>query len=228
MAGTLFDAPPSKSSTGSSTRPSLPRANPSTIASPPHSPMRTAAAVRRSARPLPGAHRHPLPTPCRYDLNRTHHQIRRRLPSRRLKQPFPIPLPTHPTGLGKRKWEVHQSPCSAVHQKTRRRSIAFVAFGPELSIGGQPDQLSVDPYALAGTQHASFDYGIDIQLASNLGQGLANALIGHRGRAGDYTNCADPPQVSYQFVGHSVGEIVLRRIVGKVFQRQHCQGTDRG
>ena len=39
-----------------------------------------------------------------------------------MKQRFPLPLPTHPTGLGKRKREVHQNPCSAVHQKTRRRS----------------------------------------------------------------------------------------------------------
>ena len=31
-------------------------------------------------------------------------------------------FPKHPTGLGKRKREVHQSSCSAVHQKTRRRS----------------------------------------------------------------------------------------------------------
>ena len=86
---------------------------------------RTAAAVRRSARPLPGAHRHPLRTPRRHDLNRTHHQIRRRLPSRAAEvSRFPLPLPTHPTGLGKRKWEVHQNPCSAVHQKTRRRSCA--------------------------------------------------------------------------------------------------------
>src|SRR5216684_6852937 len=97
-------------------------------------------------------------------------------------------------------------------QSQRVAEISFVAFGPDLPIGGHLDQLSGDPHAFAGTQHASFDYGIDIQLTSNLCQGLANAFIGHRGRTGDYAYCADLSQVSDQFVGHSVGEIVLRPV----------------
>src|SRR6202043_3504631 len=92
-------------------------------------------------------------------------------------------------------------------ERQRVAKISLVAFGPDLSVSWHLDQLSVDPYAFAGTQHASFDHGIDIQVASNLGQGFASVLIGHRGRAGDHAYCAYLPQVSDQFVGHSVGEI---------------------
>ena len=39
---------------------------------------------------------------------------------------------------------------------------------------------------------------------------------------------ADLPQMSDQFVGHSVGEIILGCIVGEIFQRQHRQSRYRG
>ena len=113
-------------------------------------------------------------------------------------------------------------------ERERVAEISFVTFCPDLFVNGDPDQLGRDPYAITRMQHASFNHGIDIQLTGNLGQRLASALIGHRGRARDHTYRADLPEVGDQFVGHSIGEIILGRIVGKVFQRQHCQGMDRG
>ena len=113
-------------------------------------------------------------------------------------------------------------------ERQRVAEISFVAFGPELLVSGHLDQLGGDPYSFTGTQHTSLDHGVDIQLAGNLSQGFANTLIGHRGRTGDHAYCADLPEVRDQLVGHSVGEIILRSIIGKVFQWQHCQGADRG
>src|ERR1700722_14838801 len=44
-------------------------------------------------------------------------------------------------------------------ERQRVTEISFVAFGPDLLVSGHLDQLSRDPYALAGMQHASFDHG---------------------------------------------------------------------
>ena len=63
---------------------------------------RTAATIRRSARHLSGANRHPLRTPRRHDNHRPHRQIPRGLPTRRMNQ---LTAPHPSTKLGKRKRE---------------------------------------------------------------------------------------------------------------------------
>ncbi len=63
---------------------------------------RSPATIRRSARPVPPAHDHPLPASGRHDRCRPHRQIGGRLPPRPTLTDFQFPLPDLSTGRGKR------------------------------------------------------------------------------------------------------------------------------
>jgi hypothetical protein len=63
-----------------------------------------------------------------------------------------------------------------VLQRKRVLKISFKALRPEVLFSRHLDQLGRDPYAFAGTQHGSFHHGFHVQLARDLGQGLANVL----------------------------------------------------
>src|SRR6202142_2407877 len=80
---------------------------------------RPTPALRGFEGQLPRSRRHPLRAHRRHDDRRPHHQIPRRLSSRRLIPPFRFRLPTTPTALGKRNSEAHQKPRSSQHQKAR-------------------------------------------------------------------------------------------------------------
>ena len=80
---------------------------------------RPAATIRRSARHLSGANRHPLRTPRRHDNHRPHRQIPRRLPTRRMNQ---LPLPTPLYKAREAEAGSHQNACPLLHRKAWRRS----------------------------------------------------------------------------------------------------------
>jgi hypothetical protein len=70
------------------------------------------------------------------------------------------------------------------HQRVPQ--ISFEALSPYVSFDRHPDQLRGNPDPVIKTQHRSFDNPLHVQLASNVGQELADAFIGHYGGPGDH------------------------------------------
>src|SRR6266404_3721792 len=85
------------------------------------------------------------------------------------------------------------------------------------------DELDSDAYAVILAHDASLDYSIHVQFTCNLRQGLAGAGVLHDRGPRDHTYLGQHSEVCNQFVSHSLGEIVLRWIPRKIFQRQHRQ-----
>ncbi len=95
-------------------------------------------------------------------------------------------------------------------QREHVTQIAFVASRPQMLIGPCVDKLRRHAHAVARACHCAFDDGVDIQLASDLGQRLLHALEPHDGCPGNDAHASQLGEVRNQLVGHSVREIVLR------------------
>ena len=97
---------------------------------------------------------------------------------------------------------------------------------PQAPVGGGGDQLGGDAHALARAQHRALHDRVDAELAGDLGQGPADALVGHGRRVRDDAQRADPGEAGDQGLGHAVGEEVLVGLAREIAQRQHRERGD--
>jgi len=78
---------------------------------------------------------------------------------------------------------------------------------------------------VAGADRGAFDDGVDVELAGNIGEWAAGALVGHDRSTGDDAKVGDPGKLCDEFVGHAVGEVLLRRVTGEVVKGENGEGT---
>ena len=104
-------------------------------------------------------------------------------------------------------------------QRQHVGEIALEAVRPNVLIGTRPDELRRDPHALAFPNHRAFHHQIDVQLAPDLRDRLLTSAVSEgRGPRRD-AKVRTPREVRDHEVGHGVGEIRLRRILGKAGER---------
>src|SRR5215469_14485443 len=80
-------------------------------------------------------------------------------------------------------------------------------------------------HALSRTRDRAFDNSIDVQLARNFRESLFCTLVRHHRSAGGYAQGTDLGQVGDQFIRHTIHEIILRGIAGKVCEWQNRDGA---
>ena len=85
---------------------------------------------------------------------------------------------------------------------------------PQMRVGMRVDELRRDAHLVARALHRAFDHRIHAQLARDLRQRFARALVAHGGSPRDDLQSADLRQLGGQLFRHAVGKIFLRRIGG--------------
>ena len=97
-----------------------------------------------------------------------------------------------------------------------------------MAVGAGVDELGGDADAVAGADDGAFDDGVDVELASDVGEWAAGALVGHDGGAGDDAKVGDTGELSDELVGHAVGEVLLAWVAGEVLERKNGNRADGG
>ena len=87
------------------------------------------------------------------------------------------------------------------------------------------EKLSRDAHVITRTHHGTLDNRIDVEFGGNLGQAFLGVLELHHGRPRNNPQRVDLRQVRDQLVGHSVGEVFLIGIAGKVIEGKHGNGS---
>ena len=97
---------------------------------------------------------------------------------------------------------------------------------------GRVAQARVDADAIARAQDRPLDDRVHLEVFRDLRQRLPGILVAHDRRARDDAQRRDLGQPRDELVGHSVREILLRRVRREVFERQDSEGfhvrTSRG
>jgi len=106
--------------------------------------------------------------------------------------------------------------------------VAVVALGPDVSVGGSVDQLHRHVDAVCGAPDGAFEDAVDAELAGDVAHRTIDTFVLHGRGAGDDAEGAILGERGDEFVGHAVGEIVLRRVAGKITQRDHGEGMNLG
>ena len=104
----------------------------------------------------------------------------------------------------------------------------FKGLGPEVAVGAGVDELGGDADPVAGADDGAFDDGVDVELASNVGEWAMRALVGHDGGSGDDAKVGDTGELSDELVGHAVGEVLLAWVAGEVLKRKNGNRADGG
>src|ERR1700693_2802918 len=99
--------------------------------------------------------------------------------------------------------------------------LAMILLGPYVSVRNRINKMGGDAHLVTGTQYASFDKRVNIQISANVRSTNVCVLIAHDRSSGCHSQRADLRQLGSQFVGQTIAEIVLCRISRKVTQRQH-------
>src|SRR5438552_1016843 len=73
--------------------------------------------------------------------------------------------------------------------------VALVMAGPEVAVGRRVHELRGDPHAPGAPRDRALDDAVDTQLARDLGQWLAAALVAHHGLARDHPHGPDGSEV---------------------------------
>ena len=102
--------------------------------------------------------------------------------------------------------------------------IAVVGLGPEVLVGGRPNELGGNAHSRTRTDDRPFNDCVHVQFARNCRQGLLCPLVLHDRSTRDDAQRADFSEVGNQLVGHAVGEEFLRRVAGQIVQRQDSNG----
>src|SRR5271169_449147 len=97
-----------------------------------------------------------------------------------------------------------------------------------MRIAGTLNQLRGYTHAVTFAFYRTLNQGIDIQLLCNFWHRLLRSLISHRRGARDDTQSTDLGQLGSQFFSHAIGEILLFRVAGEIFQRQYGQRVNAG
>jgi hypothetical protein len=88
------------------------------------------------------------------------------------------------------------------------------------------DQPRADAYAFARTLYRSLHNGLNAELPGDLRRGLLGSLVALDGGARDHAESLDVYQFGDQRLGHSVGEIFLFGITGKILKGKNRQRGD--
>src|SRR5208282_320040 len=104
--------------------------------------------------------------------------------------------------------------------------VSIIGFRPKMLVGRSANQLRVDANPAALPDYGSFDNSVYVEGFSDLWHRELRILEAHHGGAGCHAEIVYPRKGSDQSLGHSVGEIVLRRVAREVFERQYSERLD--
>ena len=89
-------------------------------------------------------------------------------------------------------------------------------FGPEVGAAFGINKLGVDPDLIAARLDRAFEHVANAQVPANSLGVDRLALVGQRSIARDHEGIADARDARGQCIGERVGEVILRRIAGKI------------
>ena len=83
------------------------------------------------------------------------------------------------------------------------------------------DQLRGDPNPVVFAPDAAFQNVVNAQLGPDVADAFGGALVRHAGGSSDHPHAlgSNPPKVANCLFRQAVAEILLVRIVGKIFKR---------
>ena len=99
---------------------------------------------------------------------------------------------------------------------------AVVVVGPQVSVCACVDELSADSQPAARPPHAALEDVADTQFAGDGLHVLAGLLEHHRRRSGDDAEGAHLRKIGNDFVGETLGEVIVLLIGAEAPERQHC------
>src|SRR5216683_2515496 len=97
-----------------------------------------------------------------------------------------------------------------------------------MSAGPRVHELNVYAKSISAALHRTFQYIMDVQLATDLLEINRFAFVAECGVSVDNERSADPRQVSGQAFGDAIDEVVLLGITAEVSERQYHDGKMRG
>ncbi len=101
------------------------------------------------------------------------------------------------------------------------RQLAVVGLRPEMRVRRHLDQLRGDPHAIAGLADAALEQVRDAELLGDRRDVGARALEAPRRRARRHAQALDLREDVQQFLGQSVGEVLVLLVAAHVDERQH-------
>src|ERR1700730_6441026 len=104
--------------------------------------------------------------------------------------------------------------------------FAVVAFRPNVLVRGGTNQLNANAHAVVDALNGAFKDAVHMKLLSKFRQLLDGALVTDYRRARDHLEGTDFGQLGYEFVGKTVGKILLRGIGREIGQGQDSNGTN--
>src|SRR5205085_10098214 len=96
-----------------------------------------------------------------------------------------------------------------------------IGVGPQRQAVGDVDELCRDAQARSRTADASLDDSLYVQLLDYIAQVDVSTLERVRRTSRGDAESFDLGKSARQFVGHAVGEVLLRRVTADVCERQH-------
>jgi hypothetical protein len=104
--------------------------------------------------------------------------------------------------------------------------VADVFVSPDGAVGLGVDELGADADFAAFAEDAALDDAVDGEFFGDFGQGFVGALVAHGGGEGDDAQGGDLTEAVDELFGHAVGEVLLGRVAGEVFEWQDGDGAD--
>jgi hypothetical protein len=101
--------------------------------------------------------------------------------------------------------------------------IALVAFGPELGLVPDLDQLGGDPHAVRLAPRATLQDICHVQITPDLIYRRVATLVAHHRRARDDAQAVrvEPAELGDHLLGDAVRQVLLLRVTGQVNERQY-------
>src|SRR5258708_17806221 len=99
---------------------------------------------------------------------------------------------------------------------------------PKMPVILRFNELRCNSDVVTRTHHRAFHQRVDVKFTRNLWCALAFGAILHRRDSRNHAKSRYLCQFSGKFLGHAIGEIVLRRISREIFEWQHRQGLNCG
>ena len=85
-----------------------------------------------------------------------------------------------------------------------------------MGVGGSIDQLDGGVYTVAGAGDGAFEDAVDAEFSGDVANRTIDAFVLHRRGVGDNSQRRVLGQSRDEFVGHAVGEILLRGIAREI------------